>query len=325
MDGPAAFARPTRGLATTCLLRFRPGAQCVPPRITQPTIRIVARLVGLWNRNVPSTIHSWILLLSPAARRPSPRLRRPLLLPGLAYSLFYQPGIHFQWDGFQLFEGLGVPALPLLIWSIHRLHGLRNRWAFCGAALTGVTLAFAANYFEAIFFPLLVLFWLVCIAREFDWKTFGILFCMAAGWLAVQAPQIIAASQFAPLSHRSDMVITSDSNYVHFIENVTNWPRQIFNSNAMLIAIGAVGLAFAPLSRSAASLDDRSADSHSRFRPLLFLLYRPRVFSSRLAVGLPFSSPCFAHTLSDGVWGPVWVFKQWPTIGGWNCWMAHAA
>jgi Protein of unknown function (DUF6044) len=157
-----------------------------------------------------------------------------------SYSLYYQPGIHFQWDGFQLYEGFGVPALPLLIWGIHRLHESKSHWRYAGAALAGIGLALSANYFQSIFFPLLVLFWVVCIRPTLDWRMLRLLTAMAIGWLAIQTPQILAAAEFAPLSHRADMVITSSSDYVRNIENVTHWPRLIANSNTLLIAVAVI-------------------------------------------------------------------------------------
>ncbi len=93
---------------------------------------------------------------------------------GLAYSLYYQPGIHYQWDGFQLFEGLGLPALPLLLWGLHRLHDMRSPLRYVWAAAGGIALAMSANYFQAIFFPLVVIFWFTCICRVLDRKMLGL-------------------------------------------------------------------------------------------------------------------------------------------------------
>ena len=161
---------------------------------------------------------------------------------GLAYSLYYQPGIHYQWDGFQLFEGFGLPALPLLLWGLHRLHDMQSSLRYVWAAVGGIVLAMSANYFQAIFFPLVVILWFTCICRVLDRKMVGILAAMGFTWAVAQAPQILAASQFSPLSHRADMVITSKSDYVKYIENVTPWPKLIYQSNAILIAVAAIGL-----------------------------------------------------------------------------------
>ncbi len=161
---------------------------------------------------------------------------------GLAYSLYYQPGIHYQWDGFQIYEGLGLPAIPLLLWSLHRLHEMRSKLRYVWAAAGGIALALSANYFQTIFFPLVAIFWLTCICRVLDRKMFGLLAAMGLAWAALLAPEILAAAEFAPLSHRSDMLIASKSQYVRFIENVTYWPRLVLESNLTLVVIGAVGL-----------------------------------------------------------------------------------
>ena len=102
------------------------------------------------------------------------------------------------------------------------------------------------------------------------------------------------------------MVITSDSNYVQHIENVTYWPRQIFNSNTVLIAIGAIGLAF----------------TRFRDRQLLWTLgvlaavlgfvryyyfFTDHVFSHLgLLSGLPFSSRSLTHAVFNGARGRPW-------------------
>jgi hypothetical protein len=164
------------------------------------------------------------------------------LLTGLAYALFHQAGIHWQWDGFTLYDGLGIPGLPLLFWMTNRL--VERRWivALPAATAMGVVLALSAPYFQTLFFPFLALFWYTFIQPAWSWKRLALLSCVFAGWAIITAPEALAAAMYVPLSHRSEIVVRSQSPYVKYIENVQHWPNAVLQSNAAYLAVAAVAL-----------------------------------------------------------------------------------
>jgi hypothetical protein len=166
----------------------------------------------------------------------------PALLTGLAYSLFHQVGIHWQWDGFTLYDNLGIPGLPLLFWLTNRLVGRSWLLAVPGALAMGITLALSAPYFQTLFFPFLAVFWYTFIQRAWTWKRLALLTCVFAGWAVITAPEAIAAARYVPLSHRQEIVVRSQSPYVKFIENVQHWPSAVAQSNAVYLAVAGAAL-----------------------------------------------------------------------------------
>jgi hypothetical protein len=166
----------------------------------------------------------------------------PALLTGLAYSLFFQVGIHWQWDGFTLYDNLGIPGLPLLFWLTNRLVGRSWLLAVPGATAMGVTLALSAPYFQTLFFPFLAVFWYTFIQRDWTWKRFALLACVFVGWAVITAPEAIAAARYVPLSHRQEIVVRTKSPYVKYIENVQHWPVAVAESNAVYLAIAGAAL-----------------------------------------------------------------------------------
>jgi hypothetical protein len=166
----------------------------------------------------------------------------PALLTGLAYSLFHQPGIHWQWDGFTLYDGLGIPGLPLLFWLTNRLTERRWLLALPAAVGMGATLALSAPYFQTLFFPFLAVFWYTFIQRAWSWKRLVLLSGVFAGWAVITAPEAISAARYVPLSHRQEIVVRSDSPYVKYIENVQKWPTAVASSNAAYLALAGVAL-----------------------------------------------------------------------------------
>lgn len=166
----------------------------------------------------------------------------PALLTGLAYSLFHQVGIHWQWDGFTLYDGLGIPGLPLLFWMTNRLVGQRWLLAVPATVGMGVSLALSAPYFQTLFFPFLAVFWYTFIQRAWSWKRLALLSCIFVGWAVITAPEAISAARYVPLSHRQEIVVRSQSPYVKFIENVQHWPTAVTTSNATYLAVAGVAL-----------------------------------------------------------------------------------
>jgi len=169
------------------------------------------------------------------------------MLTGLGYSLFHQIGIHWQWDGFTLYDGLGIPSLPLLFWLANRLVE-RRLWQSVPSALgMGLALGLCAPYFQTIFFPFLALFWYTFIQKAWSRTLLLLLTCVFVGWAVVNVPEMLAAARYVPLSHRTDIVVRSDSPYVKYIENVEQWPGTVKDNNFTYLLVAAAGLLCARL------------------------------------------------------------------------------
>jgi hypothetical protein len=169
------------------------------------------------------------------------------ILTGMSYALFHQIGIHWQWDGFTLYDGFGIPGLPLLFWLTNRLTP-RPLWqSLPGGVLMGASLALSAPYFQTLFFPFLAVFWYTFIQKAWSGRRFTFLTCVFIGWAIVTAPEMYAAAKYVPLSHRQEIVVRSDSPYVKYIENVQHWPRTVWQSNKLYLIMAGLGLAFSRL------------------------------------------------------------------------------
>lgn len=124
------------------------------------------------------------------------------LAGGAAYGLFSQSAVNFSWAGFTLYDGLALPALPLLLWWFAGLP--RRRWTseLAAAFGLGIALAFSGGFFATLLFPVLV-FWFVAIDRRKELRFWSALAGFAAGWTAPMIPFLMAAGQHAAASHRA--------------------------------------------------------------------------------------------------------------------------
>jgi hypothetical protein len=153
------------------------------------------------------------------------------LLLAWSYSLFSQIGIHWQWDGFTLYDGLGIPGLPMLFWLTNRLATLPTFRALSLALVLGVALGLTAPFFQTIFFPFLALFWYCVIQPGWNRLRWLVLTSMFVGWAIIAAPEMGAAAKYVPHSHRSEIKIHRDSAYVKHIENVELWAKPVWTAN----------------------------------------------------------------------------------------------
>jgi hypothetical protein len=166
------------------------------------------------------------------------------MLAAMAFSLFNQEGIHWQWDGFTLYDGLGIPSLPLLFWLTNRLTTARSWKALPLGLAVGAMLALSAPYFQTLFFPFLALFWYSLVQPGWSVKRLAVLTSIFLGWAALTFPEMLAAARYVPLSHRTEIVVGTDSPYVKFIENVQFWPKTVWRDNQVVVIVGLVGLLF---------------------------------------------------------------------------------
>ena len=124
------------------------------------------------------------------------------LAGGAAYGLFSQSAVNFSWAGFTLYDGLALPAMPLLLWWFAGLSRWRWRDELAAAFGLGIALAISGGFFATLLFPVLV-FWFVAVDRRKELRFWSALAGFAAGWIAPMIPFLMAAGQHAAASHRA--------------------------------------------------------------------------------------------------------------------------
>ena len=132
----------------------------------------------------------------------------PCLFAGLSYSLFAQPSNNVSWAGFTLYDALGLPGLPFLIWVLYRLRDQHRWWAWPGALGLGILLGLGVSYAFLPFILLTVFFWPLFVSPERG-RLWGMLFLVVAGCVVINLPAVWAASLNAPLSHRASWTVNS--------------------------------------------------------------------------------------------------------------------
>ena len=124
---------------------------------------------------------------------------------GAAYALFTQGAFgDGSWQGFALFDGLALPALPLLLWIVLLTDRLRLGWALAVGAVTGLLYAYASHFFLSVFVvPLVCVVGLFILPhrRRLPWAP---LLSFVAFWLAGEGATLWAAAANTPLSQRGD-------------------------------------------------------------------------------------------------------------------------
>ena len=124
------------------------------------------------------------------------------LFCGLAYSLFCQPWLNGEVLGFQLYDGMGLPGIPLLILALAKLRTTRRIWGIAISAVLGVLLGLSSTYALAVFIFAGLAFWFIFIVPRRAvtfWICFASLF---VGWVGASIPTVMAGSLNAPQSHR---------------------------------------------------------------------------------------------------------------------------
>jgi len=194
---------------------------------------------------------------------------RPIfaLLPSLIYSMFSQQGINLQFDGFTLYDSLGLPAVPAVLFFLGELTVKPTQsWrTLLASAALGFFYSSVSFYAYSIFLiPLLVL-WLFFLKAGKNRP--AILLAFLLGWFALEAIEIVAALNYSAFSHRVNTSYCTDIGLWNGLTRATQ--RQFLSgTNLLPFLVGSVGAALS-LQRS----DDR--------RPLLVFI---------LAVGFAFAS-----------------------------------
>jgi hypothetical protein len=125
----------------------------------------------------------------------------PSLSGGILYSLFSQPAINQQWAGFSLYDGLALPALPLVLWALGRILDQGGSKGILIAGLLGAGYSLVSHFFYTVFILPLVLLWFPLIERRSK-GFWPVLAAFLLGWLTVEAPFLWASATHAPFSHR---------------------------------------------------------------------------------------------------------------------------
>jgi hypothetical protein len=120
----------------------------------------------------------------------APALLSALIIAGLQANLME----HF----------IGFGAVPLLVWSLARLHDRRDGWAWPLAALLGAAYGIGAPAHLNHPFVLPVVFlWLFAVAGRRDVRLVLLTALTGAGAFAVQVDMLVALSANAPISQRA--------------------------------------------------------------------------------------------------------------------------
>lgn len=128
------------------------------------------------------------------------------LFPAFFYSLFSQNQINLQFDGFTVYDGLGSPALPMMLYTLGYLAADKKKRLWLTAFLAfglGLVISSASSFVLSIFFFPIIIFWLLIIYpgwRRSCWIVFG---AFVFGWLVLETPEIIATFLLSPISQRS--------------------------------------------------------------------------------------------------------------------------
>lgn len=194
----------------------------------------------------------------------------PSLAGGVLYSLFSQPAINQQWAGFSLYDGLALPALPLVLWALGRILDQRGPKGIMIAALLGAGYSLVSHFFYTVFILPLVFLWFPLVER----RSKGLCPVLAAfvlGWLAVEAPLLWASAANAPFGHRKHWVV-----------------QHILSGNGSALWLEAVDLASALL-----------RDNLPALVPAVAGLFAIRARDRRLPVLLALAAGCLAYVVCE--------------------------
>ncbi len=169
-------------------------------------------------------------------------LRRPVaLLAGLGYALFSQPWLDRSWDGFTLYDRLGLPGLPLALYALSRLPRLPIGKAVLLGAGIGLFMGVGSHYAFGLFLALAIVLFFTCITPTGHRHLWLGMAAMFGVWGLVELPVLLAALRHAGESHRAGV------DYRHpFFREMANYPSLVWRSaytNLPPLLLGAVGIA----------------------------------------------------------------------------------
>ena len=107
------------------------------------------------------------------------------------------------WQGFAIWDGLALPALPLIPWLIWRSGGWRARWAYPAVVLAGLAYAWSSHFFLSSFALLAGAAVTLLLPRR-GRRAWLPLAAFLLAWLVGEAQVLWAAAANAGASHRAD-------------------------------------------------------------------------------------------------------------------------
>lgn len=125
------------------------------------------------------------------------------LFAGLSYALFCQAALNRSWAGFTLYDGLGVPAFPLVLWLFSRLGNRRPLPAALLAVVAGALFGLTSSLVTTLFLGPLIVFWFVAIAPRRQVKFWAWIALFVAAWALGSLPSVLPGLAVAPQSQRA--------------------------------------------------------------------------------------------------------------------------
>ena len=126
----------------------------------------------------------------------------PGLFSALSFSLFFQPSQNGS-TGFTLYDGFGLPAIPLVLWLLGRAARTKLSRAVCYATIAGALLGVASHLVLSIFIAPLVLIWFALVDVQKSPRFWAVVALFGVIWCALSLPLIIGVLANGPLSPRS--------------------------------------------------------------------------------------------------------------------------
>jgi hypothetical protein len=123
---------------------------------------------------------------------------------GLLYTLLCRPALtQSAWQGFALWDGLALCALPLLLWLLAKATAWKARWAYPCAVACGLLLGFSSPFFLTVFLLPVVLVIVPLLVRR-GRRPWLLVAALVGGWAFIATPTIWAAAVNAGVSHRAE-------------------------------------------------------------------------------------------------------------------------
>ena len=164
----------------------------------------------------------------------------PSLFAGLSYALFAQNTINVA--GFTLYDGLALPGLPFLLWSLSRLEAGQDCRQFFFAAGLGILLSITAHFSFAIFLMPVVFFWFLFVMPRLRVRFWLMLLLLVGVWLLCEMPVLWANFLNAPLSHRADWDLSAP--FYGGWQGKVSLASSLARDNALALGLALGGLAF---------------------------------------------------------------------------------